>query len=372
MKIAFVWDQFGEYHVDRCEAVAEAMPDAQVVGIEFAASSLAYAWPPTGPGRAYRKVTLFPDGPFEHTRWPKRLTRLLRAVRDCDAIFLAGYDRPEIFLVALALRALGRRTLIMNDSKFDDKARFAWREWLKGFALAPYAGALLAGQRQVEYFRFLGYTRPVAVGYDTVSYRRLRSYVDPATPPTPADRRPFLFVGRFVSKKNALVLLDAYAAYVQAAGPTARELVMIGDGPMRGRIEDKVAEHRLEGFVRLTGFLESPAIAAALHGAYCLIVPSVEEQWALVVNEALAFGVPIIASTAVGAASVLVRVGVNGLIVEPDNIEGLTFAMALLDRDAALRNRLSLGSSMLSVNGDVSAFVSGVGALLCQHHPRQS
>ena len=77
------------------------------------------------------------------------------------------------------------------------------------------------------------------------------------------------------------------------------------------------------------------------------------------VNEALAFGLPVIASTLVGATESLVRTGINGILVEPDNAEGLAFALALLDEDEALYRQFVQGSRSMAQLGDVARFVEG-------------
>jgi glycosyltransferase involved in cell wall biosynthesis len=360
VKIAFVWNQFGEYHCDRCEAVGAAAPEHQIVGIEFCRKSLAYAWPPTGPGLAYTKVTLFEDLNFEATTWPARLWRLVRAAAGCDVVFLAGYDRVDNFLAAVLLRLLGRRVVIMNDSKFDDKPRRLGFEWFKSLALKPYSGALVAGARQADYFRFLGFRGPITLGYDTMSLARLRAYLgDPPVIDIPYDQRPFLFVGRFVPKKNIKTLIQAYGLYWKKRGSEARDLVLIGDGPLRPEIEAQIADLGAAGQVRLTGFLDQPAVAQAMSAALCLITPSVEEQWGLVINEALAFNLPVIASSAVGATEALVRSGVSGFVVEPGNAAGMAFHLCLFDADERLWRRLRDGARAMAARGDVGRFVDG-------------
>jgi glycosyltransferase involved in cell wall biosynthesis len=362
VKIAFVWNQFGEYHCDRCEAVAAAMPEHQVIGIEFCRKSLAYAWPPTGPGRDYAKVTLFEDLNFEATTWSARLSRLIKAASGCDVIFLAGYDRVDNFLAAVLLRLFGRRVVIMNDSKFDDKPRRLGFEWFKSLALLPYSGALVAGVKQAEYFRFLGFRAPITLGYDTMSLARLRGYLgDEELIDVPYDERPFLFVGRFVPKKNLKTLIQAYGLYREKRGGAARDLVLIGDGPLRPAIEAQIASLGGGDHIRLAGFLDQPAIARAMSSALCLITPSIEEQWGLVINEALAFDLPVIASSAVGATETLVRSGVNGFLIEPGNVAGIAFHLCLFDADERLWRRLREGARAMANRGDVGRFVDGAG-----------
>ncbi len=116
--------------------------------------------------------------------------------------------------------------------------------------------------------------------------------------------------------------------------------------------------------VEFAGFLDHEQVARRLGAALSLLLPSVEEQWGLVVNEAVALGVPILCSDNVGARDSLVRVGVNGFMFEPDNDEGLAALMHLVSEDETLWRGLAEGSLRLAPNGDVAEFVRGVSELL--------
>src|SRR6185437_11013701 len=60
--LVFAWDQFGPYHMDRLEALAEHLAGrCDIVGIELVSRGEIYGWKPTGPGQRFRKITLFPD-----------------------------------------------------------------------------------------------------------------------------------------------------------------------------------------------------------------------------------------------------------------------------------------------------------------------
>jgi glycosyltransferase involved in cell wall biosynthesis len=364
MRIAFVWDQYAEYHSDRCEAVATLFGShAEVLGVEFSQSSARYDWPPTPQRPSFKKITLFPLASFERTTWVGRLIRLIWAIRKGDVTFLAGYQRPDNFFAAILLRLLGHRVVIMNDSKFDDKPRDAWREFVKGFALAPYQAALVAGKRQSDYFRFMGFRGPVETGYDVVSMARLRREAAASALERPPIA-PILFVGRFVPKKNIPTLLSAYALYRNMRGDGARPLILVGDGPLRADLERQIQDLGLHDCTRILGFLGSAEVAAWMSAAQCLVVPSTEEQWGLVINEALAAGLPVLASTIVGAAETLVVNGSNGFLIEPLNVEGWAFFLDLLDERPDLRDRLAKASTARSALADSSIFAASARKLI--------
>jgi glycosyltransferase involved in cell wall biosynthesis len=83
----------------------------------------------------------------------------------------------------------------------------------------------------------------------------------------------------------------------------------------------RIAELGLEDRVVFTGFLQEEAVAAAMDRALALVLVSIEEQWGLVVNEAVSLGLPVIVSAQAGASDLLVRNLVNGYVVQPGDHE---------------------------------------------------
>jgi len=367
LTVALVWTQFSAYHIDRIEAAAKALGgNRRLIACEIATASAEYAWAPSGDTLGAEKITLFPGRAYETVPWPRRLCALARGLKSARTVFLGvSYGEPEILPLAWWLRLTGRRVVMMSDSKFDDRPRGVARELLKALALSVFNAALVAGPRQVDYVRFLGFRRrPVRTGYDRVSLTRVRALA--AWPPAPegppfADR-PFIFVGRFVAKKNLLLLARAYGRYVELSGRAARRLVIAGGGELEAELRRLIDQLGISQLVEFPGFLQAEGVARALSSGLALILPSVEEQWGLVVNEALAFNLPIIASLNVGARDTLAKSLVNAVIVEPDNIEGFARAMLMVASEEEWR-RLVAGSAVLAPLADVGGFAEAVAEL---------
>jgi len=112
------------------------------------------------------------------------------------------------------------------------------------------------------------------------------------------------------------------------------------------------------------GAADSAGVAAAMRDALCLILPSTEEQYGLVVIEAFALGLPVLISSNAGAVDELVDNGVNGWIIDPHRPQALIAAMALLDRDRLTWVKAAQAAAATAERGDVRHFVSGVAALL--------
>jgi L-malate glycosyltransferase len=367
--VIFLWSNFGPYHIDRLEAATRALSaEFRVIGIEVGGSSETYAWVCPADSPALEKITLFPALAEERVPAWRRfgaLLRICRQLRPAHA-FLCHYERPEIFLIALLLRLAGVRLYSMVESKFDDKPRRIWREIGKAIFCLPYRGAFVGGRRSGEYLRFLGFRSDrIAFGYDTVSMARIRRLA--GSPAAPDGRgyaeRHFTIVARLVAKKNIAMALRAYARYCDSAGSGARALHICGAGELAPVLREEARTLGLTAVV-FRGFIQSPEIARVLASSLALILPSTQEQWGLVVNEALAMGVPILCSENVGARDLLVRTAMNGYAVEADNPEGLARLMQKLAGDEEEWRRLAAGSQALVPLADTEQFAGGVRRLM--------
>ncbi len=367
-RILFFWEKFAPYHMDRCEACAIHFRDRyEVRGIEIASHSDFYQWDPTGPGENFIKSTLFPGASNSQLSQCRYFISLLRACVSSRAeyIFLCGFQFPPIFLVALCLRSLGRRIIIMQDSKFDDKPRRLVKECLKALLYMPYHAALVGSPRSAQYLEFLGFlSSRIFLGYDVASMDRVvrLAACEPAPGGATHAQRHITIIARFVPEKNLSVALAAYAVYRRQHRGT-RDLHLCGSGPLEDALKDQVARLGIEG-VQFRGYLQEEGIAKTLALSLALILPSVEEPFGLVVNEALALGVPVIVSENCGARDLLVRSGVNGYVFEPDNVQGLARLMLLLDRDAKLWARLASNSRAFRGVADTEFFAASVDRII--------
>ena len=366
-KLAVLFSQFAAYHIDRCSAVAERLAGrAEVLAVEVASASDAYAWEPSGAVAGATKVTLFPGRNYDAVGLFARFWRQWLTLRRCQIVCIGiSYHNPDVIVLAWLLRLTGTRVILMSESKFDDLPRRGWFEVFKTLLMLPANAMIVGGLRHITYYRSLGFARrTVLPGYDGVSVARIRSELAAHQgEPVAFDQRAFLFIGRFVPKKNLAELLDGYALYAKAAGAAARRLVLVGSGPEEEALRARCQRLDIAGLVDFPGFLGPEGVAGELSRALALVLISRVEQWGLVVNEALAAGLPVIASPAVGACDALVRNTVNGYLVEPGSSAGLAASMQALAENETLWNRFSAASSARADLGDVSRFADAVEVL---------
>jgi glycosyltransferase involved in cell wall biosynthesis len=156
-----------------------------------------------------------------------------------------------------------------------------------------------------------------------------------------AERRVILTVGRLSREKDHLTLLEAMAG-LEKCGPC--QLVIVGDGPERGRIEQGIERLGLTGSVTLTGQQDSTKRFYAI--ADIAVLPSVSEGSSNALLEAMATGVPVVA-TAVGGTPEIVTNEESALLVRPGNASEMGAAISRLATDAELGRRLAERSRQL-------------------------
>jgi glycosyltransferase involved in cell wall biosynthesis len=156
---------------------------------------------------------------------------------------------------------------------------------------------------------------------------RQRWRLDPA-------RRRIVFCARMLPHKRPDLALDAFLALADQRPHWA--LVMIGEGPLRAELEASVPPaHR--GRVIWTGFFDDMArVAAIFRQCDLLLLPSSKEPWGVVVAEAAAAGMAIVASDVVGAAADLVQPARNGAVFAKDDLEQLVAALRETTREDAV------------------------------------
>ena len=161
------------------------------------------------------------------------------------------------------------------------------------------------------------------------------SLADPCVPSNPATPLDLICVGRMFHSKGQDVLLRAVALL-----PDAVRLILVGDGPARAAYV--ALSERLHVAHRCTfvGAVPLEDVPRRMARASLTVVPSRDEAFGMVNIESLAVGTPVVA-TRVGGIPEIIRDGVDGLLVPPDDPTALANAIARLFRAPGLRDRMS-------------------------------
>jgi colanic acid/amylovoran biosynthesis glycosyltransferase len=151
-----------------------------------------------------------------------------------------------------------------------------------------------------------------------------QSFYGIAPVPIPAAPR-LVCVGRLCEAKGQILLIEA-AARLAARG-IEFELVLAGDGPLRGELEKLIEERRIKAQVRITGWISSTAVRDEILAARALVLPSFAEGLPVVIMEAMALRRPVL-TTYIAGIPELVRPGENGWLFAAGSLDELTGALA--------------------------------------------
>ena len=257
-----------------------------------------------------------------------------------DAILCGGYNYLASWQALRWARKRGVPFLLWSESNLQDmRAGSRFIEFLKREFLRRCSGFVVPGRSALEYLRAHGikesdifkavnavdndrFSRAAAVAQENAV--QLRSELSLPT-------RYFLFVGRLVREKGIFELLAAYASLEEDLRADVG-LVFVGDGPSRSALEAEAASVA-RGVIKFVGFAHQEQLPAYYTLAEMLVLPTYTDTWGLVVNEAMACGLPVILSEAAGCAADLLTQDWNGQIIPTRNVAALASAM----RDLASR-----------------------------------
>ncbi len=379
MKIALVFSQYGPYHHARAAALRDAVGEEGFVAVQIASQSKTYDWKATQVDRD-RLVTLC-KGAEEDVSF---LIVFLSAFKfwrreKIKAALLPSYSPPSSLALLLSAKLAGVKCIMMNESHAGTEKARGIKRRIKKVLVSIFDAALVGGEPQKRHFAALGLQpEKIFTGYDAIDNdyfstwaAQARGTAKEVTGRLGLPSRYFLSLGRFVKKKDLSTLIRAYASFCKSSSePVA--LVMVGSGNEEAGLRklaadlglktcspepDRSVDSRTEGgAVYFMGFRqvdENPAFYAL---AEAFVLPSFEEEWGLVVNEAMACGLPILLSNAVGCAEDLVADGKNGWLFDPGDTLALTTRLKELAEDAEMRRVMGEQSRVRIARWDCANF----------------
>jgi len=260
-----------------------------------------------------------------------------------DAVLCGGYNYVASWQALWWARTRNVPFLLWSESnRYDARRGRALVEILKTEFLRNCSGFVVPGQAADAYLRDHKvrqdriFVAPNAVDNDLFS-----SLATAARQRAMALRRElglpdryFLFVGRLVPEKGVFELL---AAYAQLNEQIRREvgLVFVGDGTSRGALQEQ-ADAVAPGVIKFPGFAQREQLPSYYALAEMLVLPTYTDTWGLVVNEAMACGLPVILSRVAGCAPDLVRDDWNGVLISPQNVPSLKSALTRLSSETVV------------------------------------
>jgi glycosyltransferase involved in cell wall biosynthesis len=292
--------------------------------------------------------------------------RLARAERDRIHI-VNGIWAESAFAAALAALSLsGSRFLIHSEAPEPGERRSLARRSLRsGFGrwVARHAAGVLAISRLAEtFYRDLGFTD--ASLYPFGYFRRLTRDSVAVAEAVDQARLDILFVGQLVRRKGVDLLLDAILP-LWAEYP-ALSLTLIGEGSERAALESQAAASGFRDRITFAGARPADDVRTRLMAADLLVLPSRWDGWGMVVNEALAAGVPAIVSTHCGAGD-LIHTGINGYVFDSEDVQGLRDGLRRFCNQSS-EERLAMRCAARVTGESVDADIAARYLIACLQH----
>jgi glycosyltransferase involved in cell wall biosynthesis len=268
-----------------------------------------------------------------------------------DVILCGGYNYVASWQSLLWARAHHIPFFLWSESNVQDQRRgHALVEFLKTRFLSKCSGFVVPGRSALEYLRVhkvnegAVFVAPNAVDNNFFTAAAAAARQDAARwrRELVLPGRYFVFVGRLVREKGVFELLAAYAKLDESLRRQVG-LVFVGDGAVRAQLELQAASVA-PGVVQFAGFAQREQLAIYYALAEMVILPTYTDTWGLVVNEAMACGLPVIVSQIAGCAADLVKENWDGLLVAPRDVAALTSAMRTLADQPELRTTMGANS----------------------------
>lgn len=289
-----------------------------------------------------------------------------------DAVLCGGYNYLASWEGMSWARNHGVPFLLWVESTRRDLRRnHAVIESLKKEFIQRCSAFVVAGTSSFEYLTNFGVpqeiiaTAPNASDSERFSRRAAEVRTNPVAhrQTLQLPRRYFLSVGRLRAEKGVFDLLESYGRLT----PEIRKeigLVFVGDGAARRELQLR-ARGIAPGWVQFAGFAQREELAAYYALAETFVFPTHTDPWGLVVNEAMACGLPVIATEAAGCTLDLVQDAWNGRVVCARDVAQLTTAMEELAGNSSLRSRMGEHSRERIQRNSPEACAAGIaGAVL--------
>lgn len=253
------------------------------------------------------------EGALEQRSVLKNLWNLQKLLLKIKArsLVLGGWDAPEYWL-ALHTAFVQKKGVVLESSCFESQT-YGFKGLLKSYFVGCLSMAFPSGSAHIRLLNDLKFRGKI---YKTKGVGIFHYKKEKISEKNKKFHGKFLYVGRLATEKNIEFLLRVFKQYPQF------QLTLVGDGPLRESLEAEVSSK-----VTFLGHVPNSQLSKVYREHDVFILPSLQEPWGLVVEEALHFGLPVIVSECVGCAEEWVLETGAGMVFDPKKEKSLSSAI---------------------------------------------
>lgn len=275
----------------------------------------------------------------------QRFKQALKNIKDFD--FLLAYDpaRKPTIKAIFKCRIHSVPYYVNNDGAILRPNIF--RDMIKRFLFKGASACFSSGRSATEYFKYYGIPEERIPVHNFSSLTKGDILLKPVSKEEKSklrrqlnieDKKTVITVGQFIHRKGFDVLLKAWKQADDKA-----QLLIIGGGDEQISYEKFVKENGLQN-VRIIGFIQKEELFKYYCASNIFVLPTREDVWGLVVNEAMAVGLPVITTDNCNAGLELIENGINGYIVPVENDNELAEKILYLLSDSSLCESMSINN----------------------------
>lgn len=363
MKVVILHTDFRIYWPARIKALYSYLQSKKIelVVVEIAGAGSPYAFAQHAENNDLTWHILFPSAKMEELKGDEIKKAINEKLNELspDIIIAGAIAFPSGAIATAWAKRRRKKIIIFDDAKISDVQRGKIVNFVKQ-RIYNCVDAMLYPSADWEetglYWKFK--KEQLFYGIDVVDNAFWQQQLPPhlhhhSTP-------YFLSIGRQIPVKNYLFVLRAYKLYQEKFKDSAYHLILVGDGPERKSIEEYIQLHNLKG-VFLKPFMQQQELIPIYRQSQAFILASIKETWGLVLNEAMASGIPVISSFNCGATNTLVTEGMNGYSFSPESEQELADKMEkyhLLDNNG--KKEMKYNAKCTIQEWDLNRFVDGV------------
>lgn len=357
MRVMILYEHCSPHQVTAVEAARQhfLVHQHELIPVEFYSRSADYGWTLSDKQRSENWLCLFPGKQLvSNSELYRAIVRQVKAL-SIDVLVINGWYGRTTWWLAFLKAFIGCKLVIVSDSVAWDAPRTWWKELPKKVLLKRFDAGFVAGQPQSQYLQSLGMaSNRLSQGNDVVDNALYEAIPIRSNP---VNRKMVIgTAARLIPKKNLGDGIRAIAAFKKKHPEHQFEWKIAGRGPLEEELKQLAGELQVPVvFPGYVGYYDMPGFYAGLDLYW---QPSSSEPWGLVVNEAMASGLPVLVSDRCGCAMDLVTPA-TGWIHEL-GIEGMVHG---LDRAFAESHRwpeLGGNARLLIQQWDCQRFAQGL------------